>query len=326
MKRGESSIPVGIPIHKMGRRKKKVFRRHVAALLRQKAKAYQHSQHTLRTANQTADTKPTMESLKTGHYFSHHVHHIKHHIRHIGSHISLKHHENEGIKVLIWYTFLLSFAYFLYFIAYLSRPSLQLIKNQGLIAVDSLLLIIAFGTVYAMHCRKRYAWILGISWYFLMIAYSIWFTYLLGQSKYGISKDFFILFCALVILINSLVMRYISLKRDYFIMHRDEKLCHHDKMFIYMLISFWVILLLISSTIAIGFYRETRTAAEKIISELKGGNHPSVAERKAFCSAKQGDERDVCYLVLAAIHKDRDICSSIVSDFYKFSCSQMEDR
>ena len=76
--------------------------------------------------------------------------------------------------------------------------------------------------------------------------------------------------------------------------------------------------------VSINFYQNTIIIADEVLPELNGKHFYKAS---MLCSEKLTDQRDVCYLVLANLEKANkphvyELCDSIESEFYKFTCYQ----
>jgi hypothetical protein len=79
-------------------------------------------------------------------------------------------------------------------------------------------------------------------------------------------------------------------------------------------------MIFVSMTIGLKFYQNTTQIADKVVEELRS---VGVVHGTIICDNKNGQEKDICYVVLATMHPEQDLsalCSRINSDFYKFTC------
>ena len=235
--------------------------------------------------------------------------------------------KNKGIRTLISYSILLCLIYILYFVLGIFRPELLFL---GGLAGSSIALLIDFvlvaALIYIIHAlikRKSSAWWLSIIWYSASIINSIWSVYIMKANVYNILYELLVMSSIFIVLINALIIWYVYSKRDYFTSpHHDDRYEKKDKVFIYSLVSFWVLLILLSLNIGYNFYKDTTEMADGIIQELKDTTPLHAIE---ICETKAGNEKDICFVVFVTIFEKYDlspVCSRIESDLYRFSCMQ----
>ena len=100
---------------------------------------------------------------------------------------------------------------------------------------------------------------------------------------------------------------------------------HTDRVFLYTVITFWVIALLMGATLGLQYYNEVKEKIDLTVEEMDG---KFLSRGEYTCMQKEGEDRDVCLLVLAMAYKQynmpsfymQEMCGSMESDFYKFVC------
>lgn len=234
--------------------------------------------------------------------------------------------KNKGMRILIGYSTILCFIYIFYFILGVYKPELLFLGGEAVsyaaLIIDVALVAALIYLIYGLVKRKKWAWWLCIVWYILSILNSIWSVYMMKSNVYNILHELLILSSIFIVLINALIIWYVYSKRGHFTASEDEKFGKNDKIFVYSLVGFWVILLLISTSIGYDFYKDTTTMADEIINELKDTTPLHAIE---ICETKTGKEKDICFVVFVTVFEKYDfapVCSRIDSDLYRFSCMQ----
>jgi len=232
---------------------------------------------------------------------------------------------NTGIRLIYGYTSFLAVLYLIYFILGLIKPSLFLLKSSGSIIIDIFLLSILFSVVYGFHNKKKWVWKLSLGWYFIMIVYSIILIQSLRKGTYNISTELFAVAILSIILINCFIIWYIHKKKNFF-MHKDRAVLYskEDKIFVYVLITFWVMLIAISGTVGVNFYGDTKDMTNVLVPELNQivalGGHESGFH---MCNAKLQPEKDLCFVILTTMTDGKkSYCDHIESQIYKVTCLQ----
>jgi len=252
-------------------------------------------------------------------YPNHNLHHPSHHEGHKKA--------RSGIKVLKGYSILLCFIYIFYFVLGIYKPNLLFLggeaKSYAALVLDVILVGALIYLIYGITKRKGWAWWFCIVWYSASIINSIWSVYIMRVNVYNILHELLILSSVFIVLINALIIWYAYSKREYFMNpHHGERFEKKDKIFTYSLVCFWVLLLLISTSIGYDFYKTSTRMADSVIEELKDTTPLHAIE---ICETKEGAEKDICFVVFVTIFERYDltpICGRIESDLYRFSCMQ----
>jgi len=212
-----------------------------------------------------------------------------------------------------------------YFLIGLYNPEMFMLESYASMIIDIILIIALFYIIYGLKERKYWAWKSAMLWYAFAIVYSIFFVYFLRKGIYSISSELFVISSMLIVVINGLIIWYIYHKRDYFVDRtHKEAFGLKDKFFVYCMLCFWAMLVTISLTAGVKFYRDTAVLADSLVSELRdvGANH-DWGEGHSRCAAKTGAGKDVCYIVLATISDGQAAyCQEVDSQVYRFSCLQ----
>ena len=234
-----------------------------------------------------------------------------------------------GIRVLVVYMIFLCALYLASFLSTLSFPTTiifgQVIAGTAAIVVNVIVLLSLILILYGLIRRKAYTFDLAIAWFGLAILNSLVSFFLMDSPRFAIFGNLLFLSFLTSVVVNTLVIWYILSEKKYFYARtfHDRPWHHKDKVFVYTLVSFWILVLLIGLSSAINFYGDTTRIVDQTMIEL-GSTHPFFIEEA--CLTKEGKERDVCLIVLATMYNTSDpeqvgsICSNIESDFFRFTC------
>ncbi len=234
-----------------------------------------------------------------------------------------------GIRFLIGYlTFILAI-YVISFFLGISFPTTILFGKivtgyQANIFNGALLMLIMF-IIYGFWKRKYWSFDLAVS-FFGFSALNSLLSLTLFQSDMPAFRKLMMLSFISLLFMNLVVIWYILHERKFFFAKRfhDRPIQKRDKIFLYTIVSFWVVALLIGTTLSIQFYEETKTMIDSTIHEMKD----SYQWGTRLCDTKEGADKDICYLVLASAQSnngkaDPRLCNHIRSDFYRFSCLRL---
>ena len=165
---------------------------------------------------------------------------------------------------------------------------------------------------------EKWAYKLAIGWFLFGIFNSLISLIVISP---GFIRDLVFVSFIGVILLDGLVIWYMLTRKEYFY----QKTFTHDvegkdKFFMYLLAFLWIIIIVLSIVLGVGFYKDTTKKADLYINELRGVTklHATV-----ICDVKEGEDRDICFVVLANLYKKDDIkfvCDRVESQFYKFMC------
>ena len=234
---------------------------------------------------------------------------------------------HKGIKTLVGYTILLGFVYLIFFLLGLfGQRGLffeKLVQSYTILIIDFIMLVMLLFVVYGLVARKVWGWSLALAWFSLSILHTLFSLFMIRKSSFALIKELVIIAGVFIIVVNVLIIWYLLHKKDYFHIEKHiEEYGSRDKAFVYLLISLWIVLLLISLTIGIRFYDRTTYMADTVVKELEGA---SMVHSLIICEQKDGEERDICYVVLISKFKSQDlsyVCTKVESEFYKIACNQ----
>lgn len=239
-----------------------------------------------------------------------------------------------GIRVLIGYLFFLAALYMISLISGIRFPLTilfgQFITGMLALIINIILVVLIFFIIYGFYKRKAHAFDLSLAWFGFSTLNALVSLVLFKVEEHPLFKGLMLLSLVTLVLVNSVVIWYVANERKYFYarVFRVKEVQHQDKVFLYVVISFWVIAFMIGSIIGANFYSNTTTAVDSILLELQLKNPDNIY---FFCMQKQGEQRDVCLLIAATMEdmhgaeysKQQNIvsiCQDIESDFYKFTC------
>jgi len=238
----------------------------------------------------------------------------------------LKVHKLTGMKLLLGYLYVLLFFYAMFIIFGLS--SLHLYANVDINLAFVIINLILFLSLILLTLgfTKDLEWVypFGITWFSASIIYSFISIFFIQSNIFPIINEMMVLSFISTLLLNGLIIWYMVAMKHYFKKKHERhamKLKTEEKIFINIFFTIVIITVLILATVTISFFKSITRTADKIVSELRGKQE---AEMISICSLKQGEEKDICYLVLGSLLKGaEDVCSNISSDFYKFTCMRM---
>jgi hypothetical protein len=235
-----------------------------------------------------------------------------------------------GIKFLIGYLLFLSALYVVSFAFGITFPTTllfgQMITGTRAMIINVVLLLIIFAIIYGFWKRKAYSFDLSIGLFSFSALNAVISLLLFESAEHPVFRKMLLLSFVSLVFMNVVVVWYIMHERKFFYSEQfHERPVHHrDKLFLYSIISFWVVTLLIGITMGVQFYKDTTLIIDKTISELNGNYYSGTS----VCDNKQGSEKDICTLVVATALSGKDVqqseltklCDSIKSDFYRFTC------
>ena len=235
-----------------------------------------------------------------------------------------------GLKFLIGYLIFLSVLYLISFLYGITFPTTilfgQMFTGTRALMMNSVLLVLIFFMIFGFWKRKAYTFDLSVG-FFSFSALNALISLLLFESfEHPAFKKLLLLSFVSLLLMNIVVVWYILHEKKYFYSERfkDRPLHHRDKVFLYTIITFWVVTLMIGLTIGLQFYKDTTRMVDSSLREINGDYYRG----QLLCEEKSGPERDVCTLVVATAMSTQQrpqqelvgMCSTIKSDFYKFTC------
>lgn len=236
-----------------------------------------------------------------------------------------------GIKLLTGYVMFIGVLYLIAFLAGFSLPTTiilgTLIQGAPAFLINVCVIGILGLLVYGFTKRKKWCFDLALVWFGLGILNSVISALAFPTLLYPFFGKLIGVAFFTVIAVNSLIIWYILHEKKYFYAKtfRESPWQHRDKVFVYTLITFWIIAALISFSFVANFVQDTKGSVDNAISELYGSSSKS---KQAICSYKTGQARDLCFVVAAAQEDPSntkvidDYCSNIESDLFKFTCIQ----
>ncbi|MBT5021899.1 hypothetical protein HOK51_11325 [Candidatus Woesearchaeota archaeon] len=239
-----------------------------------------------------------------------------------------------GIRMLIGYLGFLAALYVVSFWQGITFPTTILfgsvITGTRALIINVFLVLMLFIMIYGFVKRKAYTFDLSIAWFGFSLLNSLISLLLLESKEYLIFKSMLYISLITLVLVSGVIIWYILHERKYFYSKyfKERGVQHRDKVFVYTLISFWIIVILIGSTLGIAFYERSTGLVDKTISEINELEYFT----QDFCDSKEGEERDICILVLLTYRNVKQnepafalkpYCEEIGSEFYKFTCHKV---
>ena len=228
-----------------------------------------------------------------------------------------------GIKVLAAYLGVLLFFYLAYLIIGLKAPMAvlfgQIIGGWPAMLLTLAVSIILAITIYSITKRKKWGFYLSLAWFVFGIINSIISLALLKSEVITVTRNFLLLSAVAVFLINIVAIIYIVSEKQYFFAERFllKRPRVIDRVFVSLITIFVLSVLAIGAVLGYDFYRTNIKTTDLLIQELNG---KTTAQQDELCSSKEGQERDLCVLIVAVKTGMFDRCSGIKSEFYKLAC------
>jgi len=223
-----------------------------------------------------------------------------------------------GIRILIVYTIALAFFYLLFGITIPTNVFFGVITFGAYARILNLVFLsVLVAVIIGLSMKKHWAGKLAFAFFaFEIVNLAVSFI-----MRYDVMKHIFIIITSVaVVLLNSLILWYLWEKRLYFKDERHFKQGKADRIFITsitILASLFVISTLIYSAV---LYNTTIAVTNRIISQMNG---MSREEAMFECTSYYGDEKDICYLVLASAYDvPAELCDEVGSTFYRMACIQ----
>ncbi|RMF05406.1 hypothetical protein D6764_04770 [Candidatus Woesearchaeota archaeon] len=230
-----------------------------------------------------------------------------------------------GIKVLINYSVLLCFFYalfglifpFLFHMEFLVQSPYALVSN--ILTLGLMLLLI-----YGFYNRRFWAWKLALFLYTFSILNSVITLVFIKYTILNIIAGFIVSSFIFTVFLNLLTLWYIYERKDYFtVKHYHPHIHLADKVFISSVYIFYFFAIVFVIALGFEFYKSATYTVDRLAYELRGKTYE---ESMNICNTKAFADRDVCYVTVAASHREfpkaRELCSLVKSDFYKLTCYQ----
>lgn len=184
--------------------------------------------------------------------------------------------------------------------------------------------VIVIGVVaallYGIRHRTHWAYGLGVLWFLISILLSLVAIFAIDRSALPSIRYLLWSLSAITIAIDLTILWYLTNHKRYF-SNRVEKIrFQSERTFVRVLNGCWVALLIISAALGTNFYRQSTVLADTSMEELEG---TTIVHALVLCDTKQGQERDICYVVMATMFPGQElspICSRVQSAFFKFTC------
>ena len=226
-----------------------------------------------------------------------------------------------GIKVLIAYTGFITFFYLLYFVFAARKPISVLfgvlLSGNVAMAVELVSLGLLLAILYGLVKREFWVFYVSLAWFSFGILNAL-VSLVKFNSEFDILRKILFASSLVIIILNGIIIWYVYSEKKYFkTKHLNKETKTKDKFFVYVISVFIIVSLLILITYCLEFYNTTLKTTTEIISELKSAEIPDT-----LCIQKEGNEKDICYLVLAIMNENKgsEFCENINSDFYKMTC------
>ncbi|RMF54790.1 hypothetical protein D6745_04100 [Candidatus Woesearchaeota archaeon] len=235
-----------------------------------------------------------------------------------------------GIRVLSGYLIILFLFFMLYFILGISTPTTyvlgKIIRGADASAFNFAIAVLLAFLVYGYLNRKEWAFEVSVVWFGFGILNAFLSLFLHEGNSFSVLRNISLLSFFITLVVNGLILWYLFSERDYFVVRSYHKkpVQKKDLAFLYSLILIWACVFLVLVGLGLNFYNKTIRLSKATIAELKGSY---LEEAQQKCSEKKGQEKDVCYLIMANnpefdVSDRYQACRSINSDFYKFTCYQ----
>jgi len=233
-----------------------------------------------------------------------------------------------GIKVVIYYTFVLAFFYTFYFLVALVNPAAvfmgMLVKGAAAIMIELIIVSVIFLVIYGLVKREYWAWKLSIAWFIFGIINALASIIASQYEAFLVIRELIAFSSIIIIFVNSFILWYLISKKRYFKFRSSkEEFGITDKIFVYTFACFWIISVLVLLALGIQFYKSNIDLADEILVEIRG---KSVDEAIIHCKEQPVERKDMCFVVVAVAQGSDDIldtyrvCKNVESDFYKYTC------
>lgn len=230
-----------------------------------------------------------------------------------------------GIRVLVGYLFIILGFYFFYLFIGIKTP-IAIVFGQVVGGLTALFLVMALIVaiivlIAGLVKRKKWSYTLSLIWFSFGIINALVSLVLLKTEVVSFTRSFLILSSVTIFVINILAILYIVSEKNYFFSKHfaQKKPMLVDKLFVAALVIFLIVTISIGSVMGYDFYKTNIQQTDSMIIELEGKTYD---QQFQICNAKPSQEKDLCLLILSIKTVNKDLCSQVKSDFYKFSCMQ----
>ena len=229
-----------------------------------------------------------------------------------------------SVKILLGYLVFLFLFYAFHFVYELfTAPTTilfgKIFTGSAALFVDGIVVLLLACVIYGLLKRAKWAWPLAIIWFILSILSAIFSLFFLKSGLPFAVRDVVTLSFIAVLLIDGFVLWYMFYRRNYF-EHKTTVYDSVDKFFVYVLVSFWIIVVLALLFFGINYYRQTTQNIDSTLSELDGADFETAI---SICASKEDIDKDICYTLVSALFPDKnkqEICSKTSTDFYRITC------
>ncbi|MFC1691248.1 hypothetical protein ACFL0W_03640 [Nanoarchaeota archaeon] len=234
----------------------------------------------------------------------------------------------KGLRVLIYYLFVMFFIYGLYFIYSFVNPNImflgKLVSGFGAVFINMLTVFFIAVAIWGLVKRKTYGWYLGVA-FFIFSSINSFLLLLIGEfSTFSIVQELISVSSVILIVINLLVLWYLFYRKAYFFTKKHMTFhTSKDKFFVYTLVCFWFVAILIVSAISVSSYKETTALVDEVWFNIYG---TEIEESVTYCKSLEVEKQDLCLIVAAMGRNTNDVleihkvCKHVNSDFYKYTC------
>lgn len=230
---------------------------------------------------------------------------------------------SPGFRAISLYSLIVGISYLFSLAVGMYNPSILpvALTQQMIWVVQLVALVLLITMVYGLAKRKPWAYPLALAWFTISILLSLSSVFMVDPGTLPAMRYLLWGMAIAVVAIDLAVLWYLANRKQYLLRpHLPMRRLGNEQQFVRLLSCCWVVLLLISGVLGIHFYQHTVSIADRHVEELAD---TTVIHGIVLCDTKQGQERDICYVVLATMYPEQDrgaICGRISSAFYRFTC------
>ena len=239
-----------------------------------------------------------------------------------------------SIRILTTYISLIGAVYLL-FAFYSTSVLLGAVMKGSLAKILNLsLLIVVCLVIYGIIKRKYWGWQLAVAWFFFEVLNSM--ASMLFSEQEAIFAGYISTGTIYIAVLNAIIIWFLFNKKNYFAANRKKPknsrasskafspIDSADKVFLLSFSILVILMLILVSSSLTTVYLETTYLSKQIVGEI---DRKSLDQSIFLCSNKLGQEKDVCYVVLAVAYgaeikddAESKICDNIAFSFYKITC------
>ncbi len=234
-----------------------------------------------------------------------------------------------GIRFLIAYLFLLLLLYVASFSYGISFPTTvlfgELIIGAKAIVLTFVVALFIISMIYGLWTRKSFSLEVSIAFFGFLAVNSLVSLILFESFEHPSFQKLIILSFISLIFVNCIIIWYLIHEKKYFYSEKfkDRPFLRRDGIFLYTLITFWIIALILGGMFTIHMYKDTQRIVDETLIEIGGEYY----QAQIVCEKKYSYERDICTMVTATALSNvrpekeiKELCNAINSDFYRFTC------